>query len=451
MSAIPGGIDTSRQPSMGIPLRHFLVGLAFLIVAGFAGVGSLFAGAPARLLTVQLHLLLVGWVCVTIMGAMTQFVPVWGGVSLHSERLARWQLWLLVGGLLGFGSSLFVGDVTYIGGFALVMLAGFWLFIYNVGRTILTAGFSDRTLRHFSYALGFFFLVTWLGVLLAFDMLHPFLVDLGLSRSAVREAHLTFAVFGGVLTTIMGALYQIGTMFTQTSLTSLDGRLATIEEVVYPTGTAALGFGWLFDVHLLGLLGGIALVSGVASFTIVIARKLWAMRVPWTPMHRRYVIVVLAAIGWIAVTLPAWTTAPLSYDTRFGGPGGIHLLGGGVIMFVIIGTLYHIIPFIIWVHRYSELLGYEPVPMVDDLYHTRVAHVEFILLVTGTILMVGWELFALSITVVAVGTGLVGIGIALFVANMVWVVGRHNLVREDGSRSVFGKHRESPEHQSEGE
>ncbi|MDY7083133.1 MAG: hypothetical protein SXQ77_12200, partial [Halobacteria archaeon] len=55
----------------------------------------------------------------------------------------------------------------------------------------------------------------------------------------------------------------------------------------------------------------------------------------------------------------------------------------GVIGFTVWGTLYHIVPFIIWVHRYSDRLGLEEVPMVDDLYDARLAKLDFWLLVVG--------------------------------------------------------------------
>lgn len=410
---------------MRLPLRHFFVALLFLLLGGFAGISNAIDVGSGMVLTAQLHLLLAGWVCITIMGAMTQFVPVWAGVNLHSRWLARWELRLVVLGILGVAAGLLMMQFEVVAIFAPVMLLGFWIFVYNIGRTLTQVETLDRTLRHFVASLAFFILLTVFGVSLAIDFRWPFLQEVGLNHWNVKLAHLTVAVFGAVLVTILGALYQLGTMFTQTELHGVDHYLAYFEEVTVAPGVLALAAGRLFGVELLATLGGLAIVLGVASFSIVLGRKLWEMRVPWTPMHRRYVVVATGMSLWALTTAPFWLSNPVSESTRFGGPLGAHLIGGLVIVFVIMGTLYHIIPFIIWVERYSELLGFEKVPMIDDLYLEKVANVDFILLVGGNLLLLGWELFGLHIGIGLLAILMVGAGILLFIGNMLYVVHQH--------------------------
>jgi len=83
MSVVPGPLETDQQPPMTIPLRHFVLGLAFLLLGIGVGLGIAAGVAPGFATLAHVHLLLAGWVCLTIMGAMTQFVPVWSGVELH--------------------------------------------------------------------------------------------------------------------------------------------------------------------------------------------------------------------------------------------------------------------------------------------------------------------------------------------------------------------------------
>lgn len=64
MSAIPGDIDTGQQLPMTLPLRHFLVAGGFLLLGLVAGIG-IAAGFHSRLSLVHIHLLLVGWICLT--------------------------------------------------------------------------------------------------------------------------------------------------------------------------------------------------------------------------------------------------------------------------------------------------------------------------------------------------------------------------------------------------
>ncbi|OYR93664.1 hypothetical protein DJ71_02540, partial [Halorubrum sp. E3] len=210
MRRVPGDLTTSTRPPTTIPLRHFLVALAFLVgggglalcrVAGLAGAGAGLGGIAVA------HLLLVGWVCLTIIGAMTQFVPVWSGVEIHSERLATLQL--------GAGAV-------------------------GVARTLWRARPFDTTEAHFALAVLFLALAAVLGVTLAADYRWGVLAGTGLSRPAVVDAHVTLAVLGAVVTTVIRAPYQLGPMFTQTDALSVETRAARVETAAYPVGVGAL-------------------------------------------------------------------------------------------------------------------------------------------------------------------------------------------------------------------
>lgn len=62
---------------MTVSLRHFLVALVFLLAGVVIGTATAADVGPGWTTLAHVHLLLVGWVCLTIMGAMTQFIPVW--------------------------------------------------------------------------------------------------------------------------------------------------------------------------------------------------------------------------------------------------------------------------------------------------------------------------------------------------------------------------------------
>ena len=199
------------------------------------------------------------------MGAMTQFVPVWSGMRLHSRRLAAAQLWLVAGGVAGLGVALIAGRYDLLAYPGATMLAGFWTFAYDVSRTLAGARPLDITERHFALALAFLLALTALGLALA--------------------------------------------------------------------------------------------------------------------------------VG-----------------------------------FVVVGTLYHVVPFIVWEHRYSDRLGYERVPMIDNLYDDRLAAVDFAAFVAGTGALVAAGAGAPAAVEVA-GQVLVVLGSVAVAANLLGVVHVH------GSRS----------------
>lgn len=426
MGVLPGSVETGQQPPMTIPLRHFVVGLGFLFVGVLVGLGIVIDALPGLVALAHVHLLLVGWVCVTIMGAMTQFVPVWSGVALYSRRLASAQLTLVSVGLFGFVVGLVLNAVTWLIPFGGLMLAGFWAFVYNVARTMSSIESYDVTERHFLLAVGFFAVLTFLGFLLAVDFTVPVFGEVPVSRANVVSTHATLAVFGAVLTTVYGALYQLGTMFTQTELHGVDEYLQPIEEVGHPVGVVFLALGRFTDVVLVAQTGAVLVLGAALAFSAILARKLYEMQVARTPMHTRYAVVVPAFSSWALLTLPAWVRTPNAPGHLLGAAGAVHLFVLGTVGFVVVGTLYHIIPFIIWVHRYSDRLGIEDVPMVDDLYDDRLAVADAALLVSGTVLLVVSEWVGLASTIQGIGGGLVSLGIIVFSANMLVVIRDHS-------------------------
>ena len=142
-------------------------------------------------------------------------------------------------------------------------------------------------------------------------------------------------------------------------------------------------------------------------------------------MLSRYAVAVVALLAWVAWTLPAWLADPIALDATFGPGGSAHLLTIGAVGFVVLGTLYHVVPFIIWERRYSDLLGYEDVPMIDDLYDDRLATADFACLTAGTTLLVVAGLGPLPAWLAAVGGPVLVLGLLLAVANLALTIRRH--------------------------
>jgi len=376
--------------------------------------------------------LLAGWVCVTIMGAMTQFVPVWSGTHIHSRWLANVQLLFVTVGLSGFAVALVLSWLPALGAFGLTMLVGFWLFVYNLLRTLTPRGGLDVTERHFVFALGCFVILTTIGVLLALNVTHNVTESVPVTHGSLLGAHLTLAVFGAVMTTIYGAIYQLGTMFTQTKLHGIDHQLQSLEEIAQYSGVALLAIGRLLEHAFLARIGGLLVLLAAGSVAVIMGRKLLEMQVAWTPMHRRYVVVICSLALWAVGSGVTWVSDSLAYDHLFGNPATTHALLIGVIGFIVLGTLYHIIPFIIWINQYSDRLGLEKVPMVDDLYNERIAIVEFSLLLVGLVILICTDAQLLSSQFGVIGLSVFGAGVFLFITNMGSVVYRHSTYSVQG-------------------
>ncbi|RKD97697.1 heme-copper oxidase family protein [Halopiger aswanensis] len=424
MNRMPGGLRTDQQPPMAIPFRHFVLALAFLVAGVVGGTALTVTTLPGLSTLAFVHVVLLGWIAVTIMGAMTQFVPVWSGVSIHSRRLAVAQLWLVVVGLLGFVGVLLAGELAWLPVVAAPILLGIWLFVYNVGRTLLEARPLEFTERHFAIALACFALVAPLGYLLAVDFTRPAFDAVALVRGDVRLLHATLALYGAVLATVVGALLQLTKMFAQWDLGALEGRLLQLEQALFPTGLLVFAVGRAAGTDLVAQVGAMALLAGLVAFTVVIVRALAGSTAERSPMTDRYWVVVASLYAWTFLTVPAWWLEPTG-ETVFGHPDAANILLFGVFGFVVVGSLYHIVPFIIWHERYSDRLGFEQVPMIDDLYDDRLERADFALTVVALVGLASAALFDLPSTV-TVGSAVLGTaGVVLFVSNVLLTIHTH--------------------------
>jgi hypothetical protein len=367
-------VDTDRGPPLRLTLAHVAVGFGFLLAGVALGVlvvvGRL--GGIRRLAPV--HLLLLGWVCVTIMGAMEQFVPVWSGVDLHSRRLAALALLLVAGGVVGLSTAALLARPRLLA-VGLLAVAGLWLFVYTLLRTLPLDGVTER---HFAAALGALAVAAGLGGVLALDFAVPVLAGVGLSHVAVRAAHATVAVLGGVLLTVVGALFQLGPMFAGGEGSP---RLRRVEGTTLPLGVVALAVGRLVSHAPLAAAGGGLVVIGTAAAGLDLLGVLLRGRTERTPTATRYAVVAVALPLWALLAAPAFLTAPLT--TGVVGPPVAAWAFGVALAAVLVGTLYHVVPFLVWDRRYADRVGFEPVPMPDDLVDARAARAELAGLVLG--------------------------------------------------------------------
>ncbi|NHN66165.1 hypothetical protein G9463_23475, partial [Haloarcula sp. JP-Z28] len=168
----------------------------------------------------------------------------------------------------------------------------------------------------------------------------------------------------------------------------------------------------------------VLVAAGLGAVAVLLARQLVGARVEWSPMLTRYSVAALSLFLWTGLTVVAWWNDPLSYTGLLGQPSTALLVGG--IGFVVFGTLYHVVPFIIWVHRYSDRLGFEDVPMVDDLYDHRIAAVDGVAVTIAYALLASNQWFATPDGTALVAGIFAFFGTLLFAGNLVAVLVAHS-------------------------
>lgn len=333
-------------PPARLPGIHFASALAFLALGGLGLVWSgpaLAAGSFSSPRVIgSFHLLTLGWIGTTIMGASTQLLPVALGARLRWPGLGFASFAAWVAGTAAFaGGMLAEVSAAYLFG-AGALGAGAVLFAVNLWATLPRA--PDRDLTWWCLAAsGLFLLAGWvLGMLLAVNLRAGIL---GATRYSVLSVHVHLMAGGWVLLTMIGVGHRLLPRFLGSraaspwpmrlaaGLTALGSLLLVASEHILPVG--------VIRVALWTLAAGAAafVLSGALHFRARSRNPGWEMG--------------LAGAGIALLLLAAATGAALLAGgaTRTGAvmAYGLLLVPGGFALFVA-GMAARIVPFLAKIH-----------------------------------------------------------------------------------------------------
>jgi hypothetical protein len=395
------GATSPHAPSILLPLRFMIAGLLALAL----GIAVLVI-RPDILATYHYnqyvisvtHLLVLGWISTIVMGAMYQLVPVALETKLYSERLARWQFIFHLVGVIGMVWMFWAWKMEQVGHFAVVLVGGVGLFVYNIFRTLLRVPRWNVIAAAVTSALVWLSLAVLAGLTIAagkcsYESAQSLASTnpLNLLLRAVRaiaalpahfdaisamHAHAHLGVVGVFLMLMVGISYKLVPMFTLSEVQNYWRAGASV--VLLNAGLAGSFLAVLLRSQLKPLFAAAAIaglvIYGVEMAAILRARKRRAL--DWGMKSFLTAMALLAPVSLLALLL-SWPGLPLNALT-----GQLENLYGflallGVVSFGIVGMLYKIIPFLVWYRSYSRQIGRAKVPSLADLYSARLQAVGY--------------------------------------------------------------------------
>ncbi|MFN7140055.1 MAG: hypothetical protein ACK4UN_12040, partial [Limisphaerales bacterium] len=136
---------------------------------------------------------------------------------------------------------------------------------------------------------------------------------------------------------------------------------------------------WWKEVFAIVAVSGL-IVYAFELVSIVRARKRKAL--DWGVRYFLTGISLLVPVAFLSLLL-SWPTLPMnSFVGQLENLYGFIALGG-VLTFAIIGMLHKIVPFLVWLKRYSPEIGQRKVPSVADLYSPLLQLVSYWLLLVA--------------------------------------------------------------------
>jgi len=365
-----GGIATERSPEFSLPLRYFGLGVAAyltamlgLVVAGPALTGSLWNPHVLGLT----HVMTLGAIVGMIMGAAYQMVPVVLLAPIWSQRLGKASFWVFLPGFVAMVIGFWASLPALLGIGASLAGAAIAAFLVNLGVSLVRGAqwnIVGAFLVASMLALG---AAVALGMIRALSYANP-AGAWQIPNALTIHAHL--AAFGCATLLIFGVSYRLIPMF---AVTAENDRRAG---PVLALGVAGvLGIACGSGLEWGGVVRGGAIMAAASA-------GLWAWDafVMFRNRSRRKLDAGLtyaySAIGWLVLAAGmgvalAWGWIPpgVSQDRwaiAYAVAGMVGFIG-----FTTIGQFHKIMPFLAWYHRYSSLVGKTKVPLIKDLYKSK--------------------------------------------------------------------------------
>ncbi len=345
-------LSVEQAPPVQAPLRFLLTAPLFLVLAGLVLIvagGDVFASRwmPASLAVT--HLVTVGFMLLTMLGALVQILPVVAGAHLaRPSALAAAVHGLVSGGTLLLAAAFLFGGGGLFVAAALLLGAGAGLFIIAAGKSLFAIPPTSPTIVGIKISLFGAAGVVALGIALALALGAGW----GWPLIELTNLHATwgFAAWAGTL--LAAIAYVVVPMFQLTP--AYRARFSKWLAPALIVGAVVAALAMLVGSPLLSRLAeGILAAAGgaFALVTLSLQRQRRRARLDTPSMYwQGGLLAALAAlamllIGAIWPDLAAASAWPLLF--------GI-LLGLGGFVSLIAGMLYRIVPFLLWLHLQQQ-------------------------------------------------------------------------------------------------
>lgn len=339
-----GGAKSRLLPP-SLPFRFFVAAAVFhialwivLIVAGEEAVSFRGGLGPAL---AAVHLLTLGVLTTTAIGAAVQLLPVATRRALAAVWPIRLVFWLTVPGLIVLIAGMYAYDPVILIVGAVATTAGLLLFAGLLADNLRRGGSLQVVAAYGWAAFVALIALVVLGLALSIDFETGFLGD----HAAVALAHMILGGFGFMGMLALGFSHVLVPMFALSSAPARRPAYAAFAAAVVAIALGAAG----------ALRGSapILTVAGLIGLGAVIAH-LWLMRIALsTGMRKRLGLsFVLVRAAWACLLLTPLIGLAALYD--WAGPNGATLFGlvllGGWLMTFLFGILQRIIPFLASMH-----------------------------------------------------------------------------------------------------
>lgn len=398
-------LSFEQGPPLGAPLRFFITAPLFAICAGglllWAG-PDLFASRWTPAALALTHLITVGFMMQVMLGAMQQLLPVMAGANIRRPLLVATVVHaaITLGGIL-LVLAFLTAKPLLVGCAVALLGGGVVIFTGAAVQALHGVPTASPIARGMGLGLLGLFVTVGLGLLIAVSMGW----SLGLPQEQLANVHLGwgFVAWGGA---ILGAVGFVAVpMFQQTppypGWFRRGFAVVTIATVALWTGAELAGLARGASVLALGV---VLVSASFAWMTLKVQRqgkhpKPGALQRLWrVAMVSTLLACALWLLARVSDTETQWQGWPLLF--------GVLLLFGGF-MSVILGMIYKIVPFLVWLHLQNLGHGRLMAPHVKKMMDERhingqtIAHLVAVGLLLLAVVCPHWFVYPAGLALIA--------------------------------------------------
>ena len=356
------------------------------------------------------HLFTLGWLTMTIFGALYQLLPVALGAPIRWPTLGHASFWTFAPGAGLFACGVADSSTTlHHAGIALVAL-GVVMTATNVVATLSRARVRDVTWAAIAIAIVYLSSTLVLGVVLLHNIHTGFIAA---ARVHVLATHLHVAVVGWALIMIVGVAHRLLPMFLLAH--GANSRWTRPAVALLATGVPVLAVGLSANVGVVSWVAAALIEGGLACFIVQATVFYRARARKRVEVGMRFAATGLAFLAASAVLGPIvlWRGPPA---TRLATAYVLVGLLGGIIIFVT-GFFYKIVPLLAWVGRYGGKAADPRTPTVAQTFSAGVAESQLVLMVIAVVTLVVAILSGSAVGAFAGASLFLG-GVLLFVSQI---------------------------------
>ena len=370
--------SVGRAPAATLPLSYLVAaaGAFLLACAGTTALAGPLSGHYYQPRVVALtHTVTLGWISLSIMGASYQLIPVVLERPVWSERLGRWQLWVLLIGITGMVAHFSIATWPGLVMAAAMVGVGAAMHLVNVAMTLRGLGRWSCTARLVALGFSGFALTVLFGLTLGADRIWKFLPG---AFFPTLHAHVHLALLGWIAPVILGVSARAYPMFMLAP--EPGGWPEPVQVWGLALGVPAVVAGLLAWPPLV-LPGALAVAAAIVGHLTWVSRMARGRRRPALDWGLRFVLTASAFLA-VSTLLGLGLALDLWSGPRMAMAYAALALGGWASL-TIVGMMLKIVPFLVWYRVYSSQVGRAPVPTLAQLGWPAAEGLAYGLLVGG--------------------------------------------------------------------